>query len=133
MTGGLRSRVTPMHQAQHQTSAAVRDEAPTILLAEDHEDTRLVDSMVLLHFGYVVEEAVTGDAAVERARAVLPDLILMDIGLPVLDGWEAARRLKSNEMTAAIPLVAFSALIDSVADLRADTLTFDGFIAKPVS
>lgn len=105
----------------------------TVLIAEDHEDTRRVYGMILRHFGYDVIEVGTGAAAVERARASLPDLILMDIGLPILDGWQAARQLKSDARTRGIPLVAFSALIDSTADLRSDTLSFDGFIAKPVN
>jgi CheY-like chemotaxis protein len=57
----------------------------------------------------------------------------MDMNLPQVDGWEAARRIKSDERAAVVPLLAFSALIDSIADLRRDSALFDGFIAKPVS
>jgi CheY-like chemotaxis protein len=117
---------------QHKT-APVPGGQPKILLAEDHEDTRLVYGMVLRHYGYLVDEVANGFDAVERARATRPDLILMDIGLPGMDGWEAARRLKASADTDGILLVAFSALIDCIADLGADGASFDGFIAKPVS
>ena len=106
---------------------------PTILLVEDDDDTRRVYSVMLVHSGFLVVEAATGGEAVERALADVPDLILMDMNLPMFDGWEAARRIKSNPRTSAAPLIAFSALIDSIADLRSGNTPFDGFIAKPVN
>jgi CheY-like chemotaxis protein len=106
---------------------------PTILLVEDDDDTRRVYSVMLRHQGFVVVEAATGAEAVEKAIADGPDLILMDMNLPAFDGWEAARRIKSDPRISAAPLIAFSALIDSIADLRRDNALFDGFIAKPVS
>lgn len=114
-----------------QPQSAPRKE--TILLVEDDEDTRRVYSIVLRHSGFLVVEAASGIEAVERASATLPDLILMDMTLPMFDGWEAARRIKSEPQTAAVPLIAFSALVDSTADLRRVNPLFDGFIAKPVS
>lgn len=106
---------------------------PTILLVEDDDDTRRVYSVMLRHKGFLVVEAATGAEAVEKAIADGPDLILMDMNLPAFDGWEAARRIKSDPRISAAPLIAFSALIDSIADLRCDNALFDGFIAKPVS
>jgi CheY-like chemotaxis protein len=105
---------------------------PVVLLAEDHEDTRRVYGLILRHFGYHVEEAATGEDAVELARAWRPNLVLMDIGLPGLDGWQASRILKADPQTTSIPLIAFSARVDSTADL-AGRPTFDGYILKPVS
>lgn len=105
----------------------------TILLVEDEDDARRVYSVMLRHAGFVVVEAATGAEAVDRAISDGPDLILMDMNLPMFDGWEAARRIKSNPRASAVPLIAFSALIDSIADLRRGTALFDGFIAKPVS
>jgi CheY-like chemotaxis protein len=105
---------------------------PIILLAEDHEDTRGVYSLILRHFGFNVLEATNGIAAVNIARETRPGLVLMDIGLPGLDGWEASRLLKSTPATASIPLIAFSGRIISTADLGA-AATFDGFILKPIS
>jgi two-component system, cell cycle response regulator DivK len=106
---------------------------PTILLVEDDADTRRVYSIMLRHSGFTVLEAASGVEAVERALAESPDLILMDMNLPMFDGWEAARRIKSDNRCATTPLIAFSAMIDSIADLRRGNATFDGFIAKPVS
>lgn len=106
---------------------------PTILLVEDDADTRRVYSIMLRHSGFLVVEAASGAEAVERALAEFPDLILMDMNLPMFDGWEAARRIKSDARCATTPLIAFSAMIDSIADLRRGIAAFDGFIAKPVS
>lgn len=125
---GIRRSRRTVQQMQPQSSPR----RPTILLVEDDDDTRRVYSIMLRHAGFVVAEAGTGAEACERASADLPDLILMDMNLPMFDGWEAARRIKSDPRTSAAPLIAFSALIDSVADLRRSTALFDGFIAKPV-
>jgi CheY-like chemotaxis protein len=105
---------------------------PIILLAEDNDDSRGVYALILRHFGFEVAEATNGLEAVEAARARQPNLVLMDIGLPVLDGWQASRMLKSDPITAAIPLIAFSARVDSTADLGGRA-TFDGYIIKPIS
>lgn len=105
---------------------------PVVLLAEDNDDTRRVYGLILRHFGYQVEEATTGEDAVRIARVHLPNIVLMDIGLPGLDGWQASRILKSDPATKTIPLIAFSARVDSTADL-AGRATFDGYILKPVS
>jgi CheY-like chemotaxis protein len=105
---------------------------PVILLAEDNEDTRHVYGLILRHFGYVVEEATTGLDAVELVREKKPSLVLMDIGLPGLDGFQASRILKADPQTAGVPLIAFSARVDSTADLGGRA-TFDGYILKPIS
>jgi CheY-like chemotaxis protein len=105
---------------------------PVVLLAEDHEDTRRVYGLILRHFGFDVEEASTGEEAIEMARLRRPSLVLMDIGLPGIDGWQTGRILKSDPETTNIPLIAFSARVDSIADLIGRT-TFDGYIRKPVS
>jgi two-component system cell cycle response regulator DivK len=111
----------------------VAQNQPTILLVEDDDDTRRVYSVMLRHAGFQVVEAATGTEAVQAALEQAPDLILMDMNLPMLDGWEAARRIKADGRAGSAPLLAFSALIDSIADLRRDSALFDGFIAKPVS
>jgi DNA-binding response OmpR family regulator len=119
-------------------SAGNRDESilgscPVIVIAEDNDDARRVYALILRHFGYRVEEATNGRDAVKLVRSVRPSLVLMDIGLPELDGFQASRLLKSDAKTSSIPLIAFSARIDSTADLVGGTPTFDGFILKPVS
>ena len=105
---------------------------PVVLLAEDNEDTRRVYGLILRHYGYQVHEATNGEDAVELTRTWRPSLVLMDIGLPILDGWQASHILKSDPATSTIPVIAFSAHIASTADL-AGRSTFDGYILKPVS
>jgi two-component system cell cycle response regulator DivK len=105
---------------------------PIIVLAEDDEDTRVVYGLILRSVGYQVADAMRGDDAVELTRSLRPDLVLMDIGLPGLDGWQASRVLKSDAGTKAIPLIAFSACVVCTADLNRES-TFDGFILKPIS
>lgn len=105
---------------------------PIVVLAEDNEDTRRVYGLILRHYGYRVEEATSGLDAVRLTRDAQPCLVLMDIGLPGLDGWQASRLLKADPQTARIPLIAFSARVDSAADLGRDAM-FDGYILKPIS
>jgi CheY-like chemotaxis protein len=104
-----------------------------VVLAEDDEGSRLVYALILRHKGYDVIEAVDGVEAVAATRANHPDLVLMDIGLPRMDGWEAGHLLKDDPDTRLIPLIAFSARVDSTADLAHDRATFDGYILKPIS
>ena len=80
-----------------------------ILLVEDNEMNRDMLSRRLLKKGFDVVMAVDGEQALEMARAQAPDLILMDISLPGLDGWEATRRLKARPETQAIPIIALTA------------------------
>lgn len=82
---------------------------PKILLVEDNEMNRDMLSRRLKRKGYDVVMAVDGQQGVEMAAAELPDLVLMDMSLPVLDGWEATRRIKGGEATASIPVIALTA------------------------
>jgi len=82
---------------------------PTILVVEDNEPSRDALCRRLERRGYAVLSAVDGEEAVSIAGATLPDLILMDLGLPGIDGWEATRRLKRSEATRRIPLIVLSA------------------------
>jgi len=106
---------------------------PLVVLAEDNEDTRHVYGLILRHFGYDVADALTGEEAVTITRSLCPDLVLMDIGLPGIDGWEASSILKADPATGMIPVVAFSARISSITDLAGRSTAFDGFILKPIS
>lgn len=119
-----------INESSEETSPGTRRQV--VLLAEDNDDTRRVYGLILRYYGYHVVEATTGVEAVEVARAICPNLVLMDIGLPGLDGWQASRILKNDPATGSIPLIAFSARIDSSADF-AGRPTFDGYILKPVS
>jgi CheY-like chemotaxis protein len=80
-----------------------------ILIVEDNEMNRDMLSRRLERRGYVIAIAVDGGAGVEKARTEAPDLILMDVSLPVMDGWEASRRIKGDPATAAIPIIALTA------------------------
>ena len=81
----------------------------TILIVEDNEPSRDALSRRLARRGYRVVPAVDGQQAVAVAREVLPDLILMDLGLPRIDGWEATRQLKEGDATRHIPIIVLSA------------------------
>src|SRR5712691_12105279 len=81
----------------------------TILVVEDNEASRDVLSRRLERRGFQVLPAVTGQEAVAVAHAALPDLILMDLGLPGIDGWEATRQLKAAAATRHIPIIVLSA------------------------
>src|ERR1043166_1909774 len=81
----------------------------TVLLVEDNEDNRLIYATALRYAGYEVIEAVTGTEGVNLARSRRPDLILMDISVPEMDGWEATTLLKADPNTREIPVIAVTA------------------------
>lgn len=78
----------------------------TVMVVEDNPDHRYVYTHVLRLAGYEVEESDSGDDAVRRAVNAQPDVIVLDIGLPTIDGWEVARTLKNDARTAGIPIIA---------------------------
>lgn len=82
--------------------------APLILIADDAEDVLASHGAILEDAGYRVATARNGQEAVEQALALRPDVILMDLGMPVLDGWEATRRIRADLRTHHIPIIAFS-------------------------
>ena len=104
----------------------------TILIVEDNEDNRIIYSTFLEHAGYRVIEAVTGPDGVARAREERPDLILMDISVPGMDGWEATKLLKGDPETRPIKIIALTA--HALADDRERSFQVgcDGYLAKPI-
>jgi CheY-like chemotaxis protein len=108
-------------------------DAKRVLLVDDHEDSRIIYRTSLQHAGFWVLECTDGESAVRAARRESPDLILMDLSLPVLDGWEATRILKADERTRHIPIVALTANALLSDRARARGLSFDGFLTKPVT
>ena len=104
----------------------------TLLLVEDNEDNRIIYSTVLRHLGYQVVEAQDGAEAIQLARSVQPDLILMDISIPKVDGWEATRILRQDPLTASIPIVALTAHALADDRARAAEVGFSSYLAKPV-
>jgi two-component system cell cycle response regulator DivK len=105
---------------------------PTILIVEDNELNRDMLSRRLERRGYDTQVAVDGEQGLEVARRIQPNLILMDMSLPVLDGWEATKRLKSEPETAAIPIVALTAHAMSGDRERALEAGCDEYDTKPV-
>lgn len=99
---------------------------------EDNEDNRIIYSTVLRHLGYLVIEAQDGLQAVDLARSAQPDLILMDISIPRLDGWEATRILRRDPATRAIPIIALTAHALSDDRERAAEVGFTSYLAKPI-
>ncbi len=104
----------------------------TILLVEDNELNRDMLSRRLERRGYSVVMAVDGEEGVESARRDRPDLILMDMSLPILDGWEATRRLKADPGTRTIPIIGLSAHAMAGDRERALEAGCDDYDTKPV-
>ena len=103
----------------------------TVLLVEDNEDNRIVYSTILQHFGYIVMEALNGEEGIAKARAEHPDLILMDISIPVIDGWEATQVLKRDPETRGIPIIALTAHALASDREKAMEVGCDSYLAKP--
>lgn len=104
----------------------------TILLVEDNEMNRDMLARRLERRGFEVSIAVDGEEGISVARSELPDLIIMDLSLPKLDGWEASRILKADKGTAKIPIVALTAHAMSADEERAKEAGCDDFDTKPV-
>ena len=103
-----------------------------ILLVEDNEMNRDMLSRRLERRGYEVVVATDGAAGVEVSAAAHPDLILMDMSLPVVDGWEATRRIKSDPATAAIPIIALTAHAMAGDREKAIDAGCDDYDTKPI-
>ncbi len=105
---------------------------PTVLVVEDFEDNRFMMRRLLEMSGYRVVEAVNGEQAVETAARERPDLILMDLSLPKLDGLAATRRIRQHDELARTPIVAVSA--HDTTDFHADALAAgcDEYVTKPI-
>jgi two-component system cell cycle response regulator DivK len=104
-----------------------------ILVIEDHEDNRRILRDLLTSAGYETIEAVTGEEGVALADTHRPDLILMDIQLPGLDGYEATRRIKANPALRHIPIVAVTSYALSGDDVKAREAGCDAYVTKPFS
>jgi two-component system, cell cycle response regulator DivK len=104
---------------------------PLILIVEDQHDLRHLYVQQLTISGFDVIEAQNGVEAITHTTDHVPDVVLMDLSLPVLDGWEATRRLKSDERTSHIPVVALTAHDGSGELQRATRAGCDWFVPKP--
>ncbi len=104
-----------------------------ILIVEDTEDNRRIVRDLLTSVGYELIEAVDGAAGVALARAEKPDLILMDIQLPVIDGYEATRRIRAIPELAKVPIIAVTSYALSGDEAKTRAAGCDGYVAKPFS
>ena len=106
-------------------------DAPLILVVDDYQDAREMYAEYLQFSGFRVAEAKNGNEAVEKAFALKPDLILMDLSLPGMDGWEATRVLKADQRTKNIPVVALTGHALAGASEGARKAGCDSFVTKP--
>jgi two-component system, cell cycle response regulator DivK len=113
-------------------SEASEQTSPLVLVVDDMEDGREICAEYLTYHSYRVATAADGFEALDKAFALLPDIILMDLSLPGLDGWEATRRLKNDERTRLIPVIALTAHALSSARDEALAAGCDAVVTKPV-
>jgi two-component system cell cycle response regulator DivK len=109
------------------------DMSRRILLVEDHEENRRLLRDLLSTVGYELIEATTGEEGVTMAETHRPDLILMDIQLPGVDGYEATRQIKTNPALRNIPIIVVTSYAMSGDDVKAFAAGCDGYVTKPFS
>ena len=112
------------------TSSKGRAE-PLVLVVEDYQDAREMYAAYLQFSGFAVAEAGNGIEAIEKTHELLPDIVLMDLALPRMDGWEATRRLKNDERTRHIPIVALTGHALAGHAEGARDAGCDAFVTKP--
>jgi CheY-like chemotaxis protein len=117
--------------AQPEAKSA-RRVAPTILLVEDNETIRHAFTLLLQENGYQVDQAGTGAEAIARAEAAPPDLILMDLGLPDMNGLDVTRRLKANPLTRDAVVVALTGRALETDQAACVAAGCAGYLAKPI-
>ena len=105
--------------------------SPLILLVDDFQDNREMYAEYLRFSGYRVAEAANGQEALDKAQTLLPNLIVMDLSLPGMDGWEATRRLKADDRTKRIPVVALTGHALAGHSKGAHDAGCDAFVTKP--
>jgi two-component system, cell cycle response regulator DivK len=111
-----------------ESPAKARREKPLILLVEDCEDNRDMYAAFLTRRGFEIAEAVDGQQAIERSTTLRPDLVVMDLSLPDMDGTQAIRALRADDRTKDLPIIVVSG---AVQDGEVSGLGWDAFIAKP--
>jgi two-component system, cell cycle response regulator DivK len=105
--------------------------SPLVLVVDDYEDNRTLYVAYLAASGFRVDDAADGVEAVAKARALLPDVIVMDLALPGIDGWEATRQLKGDPATKHIAILALSGHTLESHAVRAREVGCDAFLTKP--
>jgi len=108
------------------------DSKPTVLIVDDNADTRVVVRWMLERWGCRVVEASDGREALEKTVEHRPDLVVMDLSMPVADGYEAVRAIRSREEFSALPVIAVTAFDRAVARDEAEAAGFDHYLSKPI-
>ena len=103
-----------------------------LLLVEDFEDTRLFMRLALEEHGFIVFEAENGEKAVETANRERPDVILMDLTMPLMDGFAAAKLIRQNEQLKNVPIIAITAHHEDDFRSGAKASGFDAYVTKPI-
>ena len=104
-----------------------------VLIVEDQEDNRAILRDLLGNAGYDLIEATNGEQGIALAESKRPDLILMDVQLPIVDGYEATRRIRSNAALKSIPIIAVTSYALSGDEAKARAAGCDAYVAKPFS
>ncbi|GAC1534195.1 MAG: response regulator [Polyangiales bacterium] len=105
--------------------------APLVLVVDDFDDNRLLYATTIAQAGYTVEEARDGAEAIEKIGAIRPAAIIMDLSMPVLDGWEATRRLKADPRSADIVIIALTGHSTNYGLQKARDAGADAVLTKP--
>jgi two-component system cell cycle response regulator DivK len=106
-------------------------ESPLVLVVDDFEDNRAMYVEYLQFHGFRVAEAVNGEEAVAQTTALMPAIVVMDLSLPVMDGWEATRRLKANPKTKHVIVIALTGHAEAAHAKKARDAGCDDFVPKP--
>jgi CheY-like chemotaxis protein len=106
-------------------------EKSRVLIVEDYDDAREMYAEYLSSSGFEMQQAANGQDAIRQAIETRPDIVVMDLSMPVMDGWETVRRLRTDERTAQIPVVALTGHVLTEFSRRARQSGFDGFLTKP--
>jgi two-component system cell cycle response regulator DivK len=120
-----------MSESTHQHVPPSGKPAPLVLLIEDYPDTREMYASHLERLGFRVEQADDGLVGHEKALELRPDVVVMDLSMPGIDGWRLTRMLKSDERTAVTPIIVITAHTLQFERQRADHAGCDGFLLKP--
>jgi len=116
-------------RAARQTAASTA--APLVLLVDDHQDARDLYSDFFKEAGFRIAEAVDGDHALLKIAALMPSAVVMDLAMPVLDGWEATRRIKEHPKTEHVAVIVLTGQVTPEALARAADAGADVVLAKP--
>lgn len=133
MPASARRRPSPEGAAPKSSGSRTGEDSrpPVVLLVDDVEDNRDLYETIFVHDGFEVVSAKNGEEAVAFAREHRPDVIIMDLSMPVLDGWEATRRIRTDVGLAATYIIAVSGFADARSRKRAIESGCDEFLPKP--